>query len=408
VPAYRGRWLPWMLALLAALWVGALVYRAVGSWYPLILMSLLNYGINRVLLHRFDEPARRAEQAGEDLKVLGEVLNVMEQESFQSPLLQRLRASLDTHSVPPSMAVKRLGQIVEWLEARRNMIVHAVGTFIFYSAQLSMAAERWQQTFGPAIRGWLSTVGELEALAALAGYAYEHPADVVPEVSTRPAAYSEAAYFEAQGLAHPLIPEGSAVRNDITLGGDTQLIVISGTNMAGKSTFLRGIGLNAVLAQCGATVRAHRLQLSACAVGASICVLDSLQGGVSRFYAEIRRLKLLSDLAEGPVPLLFLLDELLSGTNSHDRFTGTRQVLEALVQRGAMGLITTHDLALAEIPAMMKGVARNCHFEDFYQEGELKFDYKLKPGIVRTSNALRLMQAVGLIVPMPPAPEKDQ
>jgi DNA mismatch repair ATPase MutS len=202
--------------------------------------------------------------------------------------------------------------------------------------------------------------------------------------------------FEAAGLAHPLLPASRAVGNDLTLGSKMQLIVISGPNMAGKSTFLRGVGINAVLAQCGAPVRATRLRLSPLAVGASICVLDSLQGGVSRFYAEIKRLKLLSDLAEEPAALLFLLDELLSGTNSRDRFDGTRFVVRALVRRGAIGMVTTHDLALTEIPQTMGESAQNYHFEDSIEEGELKFDFRLHPGIVRTSNALTLMQAVGL------------
>jgi DNA mismatch repair ATPase MutS len=170
--------------------------------------------------------------------------------------------------------------------------------------------------------------------------------------------------------------------------------------MAGKSTFLRAIGLNAVLAQAGAPVRAASLRLSPLAIGASICVLDSLQGGVSRFYAEIQRLKLLSDLADGPVPLLFLLDELLSGTNSHDRLEGTRHVVTALVRRGAIGLVTTHDLALTAIPEALPGTAINTHFEDSMENGRLHFDYRLKPGIVQTSNALKLMQSIGLDIPV--------
>jgi DNA mismatch repair ATPase MutS len=167
--------------------------------------------------------------------------------------------------------------------------------------------------------------------------------------------------------------------------------------MSGKSTFIRGIGVNAVLAQCGAPVRAERLRMSRLEIGASICVLDSLQGGVSRFYAEIKRLKLISDSAQGPIPVLFLLDELLSGTNSHDRFEGTRLVVDALVQRGAIGLVTTHDLALAQIPESMNGAARNFHFEDHLENGQLAFDFKLRTGVVQTSNALKLMQSIGLV-----------
>jgi DNA mismatch repair ATPase MutS len=283
-----------------------------------------------------------------------------------------------------------LKRIVDWWEGRRNPLVGLLSPFIFYSAELAVAAERWQQRFGSAIRGWLSTVGEFEALSALAGYAWEHPSDSLPEF------VEQRACFEATGLAHPLLPASAAVGNDLTLDSKLQLMVVSGPNMSGKSTFLRAVGINAVLAQCGAPVRATRLRLSPLAVGASICILDSLQGGVSRFYAEIQRLKLLSDIAQGPVALLFLLDELLSGTNSRDRLEGTRFVVRALVRRGAIGMVTTHDLALAEIPQTMGGLGQNYHFADRIEEGQLRFDYRLHPGIVQTSNALRLMQAVGL------------
>jgi hypothetical protein len=398
------RWLAPALAPLAMLWVGATAH----AWFCLLqwliaggaipadslrsplLMSIVNLAVSLALRRRVLESAQAVEEAAEGLSVLAEVLQVLEQETFASTRLRSLRASLESGDIAPSAAVKRLQWIAYWLEGRRNLLVQMFSPFIFYSAELTMAAERWQQRFGSAIRGWLSTVGEFEALSALACYAWEHPADVLPEL------VEQRACFEATGLAHPLLPASRAVGNDLTLGSKMQLIVISGPNMAGKSTFLRGVGINAVLAQCGAPVRATRLRLSPLAVGASICVLDSLQGGVSRFYAEIKRLKLLSDLAEGPAALLFLLDELLSGTNSHDRYDGTRYVMQALVQRGAIGLVTTHDLALTGIPETMDGVAQNCHFEDSIEDGRLKFDFRLRPGVVRTSNALKLMQAVGL------------
>ena len=398
------RWLAPALAPLAMLWVAATAYAwfcllqwlivgvaiPAGSLRSALLMSIANLVVSLALRRRVSESARAVEEAAEDLGVLAQVLQVLEQETFASARLRSLRASLDSGDIAASAAVKRLKWIVDWLAGRRNLLVQMFSPFIFYSAELTMAAERWQQRFGSAIRGWLSTVGEFEALSALACYAWEHPADVLPEfVELR-------ACFEATGLAHPLLPASTAVGNDLTLGSKMQLIVVSGPNMAGKSTFLRGVGINAVLAQCGAPVRATRLRLSPLAVGASICVLDSLQGGVSRFYAEIKRLKLLSDLAEGPAALLFLLDELLSGTNSHDRYDGTRYVVQALVRRGAMGLVTTHDLALTGIPETMDGVAQNCHFEDSIEDGRLKFDFRLRPGVVRTSNALKLMQAVGL------------
>jgi DNA mismatch repair ATPase MutS len=238
-------------------------------------------------------------------------------------------------------------------------------------------------------------VGELEALTALAGYAYEHPEDVFAEFV--PSELSRAgALFDAVGMAHPLLPADKAVRNDLKLGDGLQLVVLSGPNMAGKSTFIRSVGVNAVLAQCGAPVRAARLRLSPLTVAASICVLDSLSGGVSRFYAEIHRVKLIFDVAAGAVPVLFLLDELLSGTNSHDRLAGSEFIVRSLMERNAIGMVSTHDLALAGIPEAMSGRAANCHFEDRLELNQLIFDYKLKPGVVKTSNALELMRSIGL------------
>jgi MutS domain V len=412
-PLFQARWLPSVFGVLGLAWfalavtwllraaahsLGGLNDEGIFSgplWFSFVALSLVNLAISRAFKHRMQTAAGAIENACEDLRLLAEVLAVLEAESYTAPLLVGLRDSLSTGRVPASIAVRRLERIVDWLEGRHNLFVRVFFTLCFYGAQFTLLAERWQRRFGPSIRAWLAAVGDFEALASLAGYTFERPDDVFP-------AYTEVRpTFEALALAHPLLPRAIAVANDLTLGRSPQLIVISGPNMAGKSTFLRGVGLNAVLAQCGAPVRAGRLCLSPLAIGASICILDSLQGGVSRFYAEIQRLKLLSDLAGGPVPLLFLLDELLSGTNSHDRYEGTRFIVGTLLRRGAIGLVTTHDLALTRIPASLNGAAANSHFEDSFVDGRLNFDFKLRPGIVQTSNALRLMQAVGLEVDLP-------
>ncbi|MGA7522222.1 MAG: mismatch repair protein [Acidobacteriaceae bacterium] len=411
-PTFRSRWLPWILGILGLAWIvifAAWLFHSIDMltrgydisisgplWWSFLSLSVVNYGVSRVLKPRVDAAATAIEHAAEDLQLLVEVLTVIERESCEAPLLRDLRASLDTHNIPASVAVSRLERIAEWLEGRHNLFVRILLGLAFYNAQFTLGAERWQRRFGPAIRGWLEAVGTFEALSSLAGYAYEHPADPFPTFST------DSPCFEARDLAHPLLPAAKAVGNDLALGcagRAPQLLIVSGPNMAGKSTFLRAIGLNAVLAQAGAPVCAASLRLSPLAVGASICVLDSLQGGVSRFYAEIQRLKLLSDLADGPTPLLFLLDELLSGTNSHDRLEGTRHVVTALVRRGGIGLVTTHDLALTAIPEALPGAAANTHFEDSMEDGKLHFDYRLKPGIVQTSNALKLMQSIGLDIP---------
>jgi DNA mismatch repair ATPase MutS len=253
--------------------------------------------------------------------------------------------------------------------------------------------ERWRKVSGRHIRAWIDTAGEFEALCSLAGYSYEHPSDVFPELSEL-----AGGLFEAQSLAHPLMPAAHSVRNDVELGGDTRLWIVSGSNMSGKSTLLRTIGINAVLAWAGAPVRAARLKISPLTLGASIRVQDSLQDGRSRFYAEITRLREIVALTNGPRPVLFLLDELLSGTNSHDRQAGASAIVRALIDRGAMGLITTHDLALAHIAEALPGRAVNVHFADTLENGQLHFDYRLQPGVVERSNALDLMRSVGLEV----------
>jgi DNA mismatch repair ATPase MutS len=262
-----------------------------------------------------------------------------------------------------------LKRLLDYLDSRRNMIVASLDLFVFWTLQCACAVETWRKQTGPAVRRWLATVGEFEALSSLGGYAYEHPADVFPEFAdTSPR-------FEAEGLAHPLLAARDAVRNDLCFGDDLRVLIISGPNMAGKSTLVRAVGINAVLAQCGAPVRARRLRLSPLAVGASICVLDSLQGGISRFYAEIRRLKQITDLR-----------------------LGAQAMVRRLVERGAIGLVTTHDLALAQIAEALGPRAANAHFEDRLEDGKLLFDYRLQPGVVETSNALNLMRSIGLDV----------
>jgi DNA mismatch repair ATPase MutS len=330
------------------------------------------------------------EKASQDLRLLAELLSLLEQEKFSSAKLLAIQTRLKSTGLAPSVAIRRLARIVEYLESRRNQFFRIFDFLTFWSAQLVFMSERWQREYGVSIRGWLGAVGEFEALTALAGFSYEHPDYVFPEF------VAEGPLFDAQEFAHPMLPRDSAVCNNLRLGDGPQLIILSGPNMAGKSTFIRGVGVSAVLAQCGAPVRARRLRLSSLQVGASICVLDSLAGGVSRFYAEIHRIKWICDLTQGPKPVLFLLDELLSGTNSHDRLVGTQLVVQTLLHKDAVGIVSTHDLALARIPETIGETAVNCHFEDQLANGELIFDYTLKPGVVRSSNALELMRSIGL------------
>ena len=195
-----------------------------------------------------------------------------------------------------------------------------------------------------------------------------------------------------------MILRRDCVFNDVTLGGRPRALIVSGSNMSGKSTLLRTVGVNAVLALAGAPVRAGRLKLTPLAVGATLRIQDSLQEGRSRFYAEITRVRQLVDLSRGPLPLLFLFDELFNGTNSHDRCVGAESVVNGLIDRGAIGMVTTHDLALTKFAGGENSRIVNVHFADRLVDGKMVFDYRMRPGVVQHSNALALMRAIGLEV----------
>ncbi|HXS77619.1 MAG TPA: hypothetical protein VN753_15670 [Terracidiphilus sp.] len=390
-PSLSSRKIQITTTVLALLWIAAIVSWAVFGLGTLALaLSALNLAWSHRIHARWDEAADKIEEATHDLDVLTGVLRLIDHGQFRAENLRAIQGRLKHADFVPSQAIRRLDRIVGYLESRRNPAMRLLDVLTFWSAQCVFRAEKWQEKFGPHIGTWLSAVGGFEALSSLAGYAFEHPDDVFPEL------VADGPLFNATQMTHPLLPAKSAVCNDVKLGDGLQLIVLSGPNMAGKSTFIRSMGVNAVLAQCGAPVRATSLKISQLAVAASICVLDSLSGGTSRFYAEIRRLKVAEDLAAGEVPVLFLMDELLSGTNSHDRLEGTRLIVRSLMDRGAIGIVSTHDLALAEIPNTLPGRAVNYHFEDRLQTGKLVFDYTLKPGVVKTSNALELMRSIGL------------
>jgi hypothetical protein len=351
--------------------------------------------LNGWFLHRYRGEAARivaaVEQAAGELQLVSQVLARLERERFESPLLAKLRAGLDVAGEPPSRRLAHLRRLIEYLDSRDNVVVRVLEIFILWTPHLAVKVEDWRRRSGPAVRRWLTAVGEIEALSSLASHAFEHPEDVFPEMVA-----GGTPFLEADAIAHPLLPAGRAVRNDIAVGEPAQVLIVSGSNMSGKSTMLRTLGINTVLAQAGAPVRARRMRLSPLAVGASIRVSDSLQGGVSRFYAEILRLRQILDMTGAGRPVLFLIDEVLHGTNSHDRRIGAQAVVRELVARGAIGLITTHDLALAEIGESLGGRAANVHFEDHVEGGQILFDYIMRPGVVRKSNAIELMRSVGL------------
>jgi hypothetical protein len=405
-------------AVLAALAL-ATVALAVGLYEDVVnpdlfaLWLLVPAAVSTIWRRRFHGVLHAVETPERDLGLLAGLLARIESQRFSSARLDELHRALLTDGVPPSKRIARLRSLVSWLDSTHNLLFAPFAFVLLVREQLAIAIARWHEAYGHAVGDWLRAVGDVEAFSAIATYAYERPGDPFPELvdaagGQAPAGSaageagarraSKGPTLEAEALAHPLIPAAVAVRNDLAIGANGPCVVIlSGSNMSGKSTFLRAVGVNVVLALAGAPVTARRLRVSALVLGATLHVEDSLQQGHSRFYAEILRIRSIVDAARGAVPLLFLLDEILHGTNSFDRRIGAEGIVRALVGLGAIGLVTTHDLALTELASTMDGAA-NMHFEDRLEGGKMVFDYRLRPGIVEHSNALALMRAIGLDV----------
>jgi hypothetical protein len=384
-------WIRWTAPLLALLAVAAaLAWAIAGLRFPLLAVLLVELALTYLLRDPVRAATTAVETAYEDLKGLSLLLNRIETERFEAAPLRALVLRLSSHSIGASAAFSRLATIVNFIESRRNPFLQPFMLPLMYPLQAALAAERWRAAHGNAIRAWLDVLGEVEALVSLARYSYEHPEYPFPEF------IEGAAAFQADELGHPLIPAAARVCNDVDMSGSTRVLLVSGSNMSGKSTLLRAVGINTVLAMAGAPVCAKRLQLTPLQIGASIRVNDSLHEGSSRFYAEITRLRQLFEPAA--LPLLYLLDELLQGTNSSDRRIGAQGVIRALLERGAIGLVSTHDLALTEIAGLDAHALVNVHFEDEFIDGKLKFDFKLRNGIITKSNGIELMRSIGLDV----------
>jgi hypothetical protein len=318
----------------------------------------------------------------------------VERERFDAPLLVSLRADLTRDGRSATVEMAALERIVAFLDARNNEVFRfVIGPLLMWDVHCAFALLKWRARTGRRLGRWLEVIGHAEALSSLAAFAFEHPGFAWPEPSA-------ATLLEASGLAHPLIPADRRVGNDVHLPEAGRALVVTGSNMSGKSTLLRAIGVNAVLAFAGAPVCARSMRIGPVRVTTSMRVQDSLSQGVSHFYAEILRLKRIVDWAgqRDSGAVLFLLDEILHGTNSRERVRGASAVVCDLLAQGAMGVVSTHDLGITALERDLPGRVENVHFEEQVDGTEMAFDYTLRPGVVHSSNALRLMRAVGIPV----------
>ncbi len=383
-----------LLAIVSFIYATATFFiRGSAFWSPFVLILVLNGILMFRFRHGLEAIFRGLDSACHNLEAVAELVRLLEIEQFESPLLKQLQSRFCDANVSASEGIARLSSLCELENSRLNIVLRALDLPLLFSLQVGFALQRWRNKYANHVTSWTDALGQIEALLSLATFSYEHPDDAFPEFNTPDVSLN----LEAEFIGHPLIASAVCVRNNVRLGDDQQILMISGSNMSGKSTLLRAIGINAVLAMAGSTVRASHMRLSAVNVGASINISDSLQKGVSHFYAEISRIRAVVDLAnQGPV--LFLFDEILQGTNSHDRRVGAEGVVGTLLKRNSIGLITTHDLSLTELAKIFPLHITNLHFQEKLEAGKLSFDYKLRAGVVTTSNGVELMRSIGLDV----------
>lgn len=389
----RGIWRFVMAALAIGAAAGIVYYFESATLWPLLSVLVIEALELARLWRRAHAVIEGVDSNAEGLLLFSEILARLEREPFASARLQEIAAELKDGDEPASRAVRKFARIVYWIDANDSLLARMSELPFLYSVQVGMAAETWRRRWGAKMRRWADLTGEMEALLSLATYSYEHPADPFPEFV---GAEGGLGFFEGEELGHPLIASEKCVRNSVRLDAKTRLLLVSGSNMSGKSTLLRAVGINTVLAMAGAPVRGARLRLTPLRIGTRIRSTDSLQEGRSSFYTEILHIRRVFDGASEAVPLIFLFDELLEGTNSKDRRIGAEGLIQALLKRRAIGIVTTHDLALTEIAPAVGSVLRNMHFEDQVVDGKMRFDYKLREGVVEKSNALELMRLIGL------------
>jgi hypothetical protein len=404
--AEEAPWLAGRRGVLTASWlvppltVGLGLLDWLGPLGPLWLAPLvLQLWILKRVLPTVRAHVRRASLGRPALRPSGGQLRLIGARPMKAPLLRALRDRLDSTEIDAHHQLARLRRLLDWLAAQGSALYETLNVALLLDVHLYRALERWKARAGGSVRGWIEVLGQVEALSALASLAHDHPDWTYPSVD--PAAGT----LEARELGHPLLAPGTCVRNDVTVGPAETFLLVTGSNMSGKSTLLRALGSNVALASAGGPVCASDLRLPPVRLRTSMLVGDSLTDGVSRFMAELLRMKSIveaathvpSDPGEGPV--LYLLDEILQGTNSAERRVAARAVVRHLLEAGALGAVSTHDLALHESEDLQSR-ARAFHFREGVEREEgrtrLTFDFRLRPGLATTRNALRLLEAVGL------------
>lgn len=357
-------------------------------FYPLILLMLaVSFAISKLIIPDYLQLNRIAPE----LESLSGSISLIEKKEFKTDLIKQLQAKYKTGLVASSESIKKLKMVLDLLDIRLNPLVFIpLNTFLFWDLQQIFTLEKWKIANKHNIRDWFGTLAEIECLSSIANLAFNHPENSFPRISNKEGV------FIADSMGHPLIAKEKMVCNSFSTEGVNQMNLITGSNMAGKSTFLRSIGINIVLAMMGSTVFARSLALSPMKVLSSMRVSDNLEESTSTFYAELKKLKEVINSVYNNEKVFLLLDEILRGTNSADRHAGSKALIKQLIHHKAVGLIATHDLELAKLADEFPDKIHNYHFDVQVANDELYFDYKLKRGICQSMNASLLMKKIGI------------
>lgn len=326
-----------------------------------------------------------------EIETLSKSISWIEQQHFKSALLTHLHAHYVSGTSRASKQVQELKEILDRLDLRLNPFLFIfLNTFLFWDLQQVLILEKWKARNSSNISAWFESLGTMEALSTVAGIAFNHPMWCFPALDEKHGT------FKADNLGHPLIAEQKRVTSSFSTSGEAKLALVTGSNMAGKSTFLRSIGINIVLAMMGSPVCSSRCTVSSMRVISSMRISDNLQENTSTFYAELKKLKYIIEAVNNRENVFLLLDEILRGTNSLDRQIGSKALIRQLIRHRAVGLLATHDLELAALEQEYRGNIHNHHFDVQVENDELYFDYKLKEGVCKSLNASILMKKIGI------------
>lgn len=358
-------------------------------WYVAILFLIPALWALRTTLVQINDTHLRTTHAEKILGRYATLLGHIEEEEFNTPLLQSFRSSLIANHKTPSKNIKQLSYIISQLNVRYNAFAILLNLVSLWDLQWVAKLEHWKAKHRNELSKWFDALKEMDAHISLATLAYNHPHWTFPTIH-------EEASLSGIELGHPLIPKDTVITNDLEMATSGHIKLVTGSNMAGKSTFLRTIAINIVLALSGSKVCAKKMSLPHLDVYTSMRTTDALHESTSSFYAELKRLKIILDAVDRKEQVYFLLDEILKGTNSKDRHTGSKALIEQLIKSGGAGIIATHDLELSSLEAKYDGNLENLCMEVEVKDGELDFDYKLKKGVSKSFNATTLMKNMGI------------